>query len=154
MAQTLAKADVERLLADPSAESRAAMAAKLAAAFGSGSLTEAERRLAEEIFRVLTRDAAERVRRALAEHIKEATDLPHDVALALARDVDAVALPILEHSAVLTDADLVDIIRHGNAGKQVAIAGRRVVTPAVADALVATDNATVVARLVGNAGAQ
>jgi uncharacterized protein (DUF2336 family) len=154
MAQTLAKADVERLLADPSAESRAAMTAKLAAAFGTGSLTETERRLAEDIFRVLTRDAAERVRRALAEHVKEATDLPHDVALALARDVDAVALPILEHSAVLTDNDLLEIIRHGNPGKQVAIAGRRNVATAVADALVETENPNVVARLVGNPGAQ
>lgn len=154
MAETLAKADVERLLTDPSAQSRAAMAAKVAGAFESGALTPAERRLAEEIFRTLTRDAAERVRRALAEHIAEASDLPHDVALALARDVNAVALPILENSAVLTDEDLVEIIRLGNPRKQIAIAGRQVVRAKVADALVASDNAAAVARLVGNAGAE
>ncbi len=154
MAETLAKADVERLLTDPSEETRAKMAAKLVGAFESGGLTPTERGLAEDIFRALTRDAAERVRRALAEHIAESHDLPHDVALALARDVDAVALPILEHSAVLTDEDLVEIIRMGNPGKQLAIAGRQVVHAVVADALVDSDNAAAVARLVGNAGAE
>jgi uncharacterized protein (DUF2336 family) len=154
MAGTLAKADVERLLKDPSAESRAELATKLAGAFQSGSLTAAERQIAEEIFRALTRDAAERVRRALAEHIAECQDLPHDVALALARDVDAVALPVLQHSAVLTDDDLVEIIRLGQPGKQVAIAGRKTVTAAVADALVEADNPLALGRLVGNEGAE
>lgn len=154
MAETLAKADVERLLRNPSADQRAAVAVKLADAFQEGALTNAERQIANEIFRVLTRDAAERVRRALAEHLAESRDLPHDVAFALARDVDAVALPILEHSAVLSDEDLIEIIGLGNPGKQIAIAGRKVVTATVADALVATDNAAAVARLVGNAGAE
>jgi uncharacterized protein (DUF2336 family) len=154
MAETLAKADVERLLNNPSAASRADMAAKVADAFGSGALTTTERQLAGEIFRVLMQDAAERVRLALAEHLADCNDLPHDVALALARDVEAVALPILEHSLVLTDDDLIEIIRRGNSNKQIAIAGRKVVPMLVADALVESQNAAAVARLVGNAGAE
>jgi uncharacterized protein (DUF2336 family) len=153
MAGILAKADVERLLNNPSASSRADTVAKVATAYGSSALTTAEREIAADIFRVLTRDAAERVRLALAEHLAECQDLPHDVALALARDVEAVALPVLERSVVLTDDDLIEIIRTGSAGKQIAIAGRKVVREAVADALVETRNAAAVARLVGNPGA-
>lgn len=154
MANTLAQADVERLLANPSERMRAEMAAKVGTAFESGTLTPTERRLAEEIFRVLMRDAAERVRRALADHVKDASDLPHDVAVALARDVDVVALPILEHSAMLTDEDLVEIIRLGSSDKQVAIAGRKIVSTTLAAALVDSANPAAVARLVGNEGAE
>ncbi len=153
MAETLAQADVERLLANPSEETRAELAAKVGTAF-VGELTAGERRLAEEIFRVLVRDAAERVRRALAHHVKEAADLPHDVALSLARDVETVALPMLENSAVLTDEDLIAIVQSGNSAKQVAIAGRKTVSATVADALVDTANSAAVARLVGNDGAE
>ncbi len=154
MAGFLAKSDVERLLADPSAQSRADLATTLAKEFEAGGLTPAERRLAEEIFRALTRDAAERVRQALGEQLKESRDLPHDVALALAQDIDAVALPMLQHSVVLTDADLIEIIGRNEPGKQVAIAGRKAVTASVADALIDTSNPVAVARLVGNEGAE
>jgi len=102
----------------PSAATRAEMAVKLAGQFEAGALSQSERQIAEEIFRTLTRDAATRVRRALADHLKESRELPHDVALALARDIEDVAVPMLEHSAVLTEADLVEIARSGGPGKQ------------------------------------
>src|SRR5437763_8135081 len=153
MAGFLAKSDVERLLADPSASTRADMVAALAKEFETGTLTTAERRLAEDIFRALTRDAAERVRQALSEHLKDSRDLPHDVALALARDIDAVALPMLQHSLVLTDADLIEIIREGGPGKQAAIAGRATLPAPVAEAIVDASEPAAVARLVGNDGA-
>jgi uncharacterized protein (DUF2336 family) len=154
MAGFLAKSDVERLLADPSASTRADMVVALAREFETGALTAAERQMAEEIFRALTHDAAERVRCALAEHLKDSRDLPHDVALALARDIDAVALPMLQHSTVLTDADLIEIIRQDRPSKQVAIAGRAAVPAAVADALIDASHPAAVARLVGNEGAE
>src|SRR5258707_110832 len=149
MAGFLAKSDVERLLADPSASTRADMAAALAKEFETGSLTTAERRLAEDIFRALARDAADRVRQALSEHLKDSRDLPHDVALALARDIDAVALPVLQHSLVLSDADLIEIVRRGGAGKQVAIAGRASDAAPVREANVSAQKHALVAQLDG-----
>src|SRR5713226_6357128 len=53
MAGFLARSDIERLLADPSANARADMATALAKEFEAGKLTPAERRLAEDIFRAL-----------------------------------------------------------------------------------------------------
>ena len=66
-----------------------------------------------------------------------------------------VSLPVLKYSEVLTDDDLIEIVRGENAAaKQVAIAQRVTVSTAVADALIDTGNETAVARLVANEGAE
>lgn len=157
MVQSLSKADVERLLTDPSSESRIEMIGKLSADFNSATLNETERNLAEDIFRVLAQDATIRVRQALSDHLKESGDIPRDLALKLARDVDVVALPILAHSEVLTDGDLVQIISDTDAttgaAKHEAIARRETVSAAVADALIDKAAAPAIAALVGNEGA-
>jgi uncharacterized protein (DUF2336 family) len=149
----LTQADVTRLLNDSSPRVRAQTTAKIAAEFDAAALSEAERRIAEDIFRALVRDTEVLVREALAAHLKSTPELPHDVALALARDVDSVALPVLKFSEVLTDDDLIDIVRGQEPAKQVAIAQRSGVSEAVSDALVETGNEAAVAHLVGNEGA-
>ncbi len=61
---SLTSADVAKLLQDPSGESRAVAASKVAATFGDHSLTDKERELAEGIFRHMVNDAEVRVRQA------------------------------------------------------------------------------------------
>jgi len=150
----LSKEDVAKLMADPSVENRAETSGKLAAQFGSDELGPAEREIAEDIFRALVKDVEVRVRESLSAHLKSSPDVPHDIALALARDVDSVALPMLKFSEVLTDGDLVEIVKHQGATKQVAIAQRQRVSSTVSDALIDTGNETAVARLVSNEGAE
>ncbi len=150
----LTQADVKRLLTDRSPESRTRTAEKVAIQFGSSGLSEKERRIAEDIFRIMVRDAEVRVREALSSHLKDSPLVPRDVAVSLAKDVDSVALPILESSEVLSDEDLLEIIRSHQPTKQVAIARRRSVSAPVADALVDTDNREAVAELVSNEGAE
>ncbi len=150
----LTKDDVAKLMADPSAEVRAETTAKIAKQFEAEALSPAERQIAEEIFRKLVKDVEVRVREALAAHLKNSPDLPHDVAVALARDVDSVSLPMLKFSEVLTDEDLIEIVREQGASKQVAIAQRTRVSSRVADALIDTGNERAVARLVANEGAK
>lgn len=150
---TLSKADVERLINDPTAEARVDTAAKVAQEFGEKNLTDKEREHAEEIFRVLVKDAEVRVREALSVGLKNSADLPHDVAMTLAKDVDSVALPILRFSEVLNDSDLIEIIRDCAPTKQETIAQRDSVTASVADALIDSENPQAVARLVANQGA-
>jgi len=145
--------DVKRLLEEPSGETRAATAQKLADQFGAEDLSPAERKLAEEIFRLMVRDVEVRVREALSTNLKENPLVPHDVAVALARDVDAVALPMLEFSTVLGTADLVQIVRSQNQAKLKAIARRPSVEAEVADALVEEGDAEVAATLAANTGA-
>ncbi|MEX2628427.1 MAG: DUF2336 domain-containing protein [Tistlia sp.] len=153
MAGTLSHDDVDRLLANPSAKSRAATAAKVAAGFDRGELSASERRLAEDILRSLARDAEVSVREALAAHLKGNPDLPRDVAQRLAADVDSVALPLLQFSDVLAEQDLVAIVLEGRRNRQLAIAGRAHVPESVSDALIDNGDETVVARLIDNEGA-
>ncbi|BAI76544.1 hypothetical protein AZL_e01990 (plasmid) [Azospirillum sp. B510] len=150
----LTQGDVARLLADPSPDSRTDLAVKLAQQFDSPELSQSERRLAEDIIRVMVKDTVLRVRQTLAENLKSSHALPRDVALALARDVEAVAIPVLSVSTVLTPADLVEILRSGGEGKSTAIAQRPTVPAAVADALIESGSERAVAALVANEGAE
>ncbi|WP_374764561.1 DUF2336 domain-containing protein [Yunchengibacter salinarum] len=146
----LTSSDVTRLLQDPSDENRASAAERVASTFGLDDLSEQERALAEDIFRVMLKDAAVRVRQALSESLKDNPDVPHDVALSLAKDVDAVALPVVESSSVLSEADLVSLVKTRSSGVRKAVAGREDVTESVADALVDSRDEAAVATLVGN----
>jgi uncharacterized protein (DUF2336 family) len=149
----LSQEDVQLLLTDPSGQVRVETATKIATSYGEGKLTEAERKLAEEIFAVMVQDAEVRVRETLASHLKESLTVPHDVALSLAKDVESVSLPVLRSSEVLTDADLVTIIGNAGSAKQVAVAGRSVVSDQVSSALVESGSEEAVTTLVSNEGA-
>ena len=150
--QKLNEEDVARLLANPSADTRAEIAGKIAGQHPA--LSTAQRKLAEDIFRLMVKDAEVRVREALSRQLKENPLVPNDVAVALARDVDSVALPMLQFSEVLTDEDLIEIVRAQSPEKQVAVARRAHVSANLADALVDSHNEAAVASLVANEGAE
>jgi len=149
----LSHADVMALLDDPSGGKRAETARKIAIEFNQADLTETQRRMAEDIFRLMVKDAEIRVREALADNLKSNPLLPRDVAVTMAHDVGSVALPILRYSEVLTDHDLIEIIRSQDTDKQVAIASRDRVSETVSEAIVETSKEEVVSRLVANPGA-
>ena len=150
---TLTENDVAKLLASDSGEARVTAAEKIAKDYDEGLLTDNERQLAEEIFRLMIHDAELRVRESLSHNLKENPAIPHEVALTLAQDVGSVALPVLAYSEVLTDADLIEIVRSQGPEKQVAIAGRKTVSADLSQALVDSDNEEAVITLVSNEGA-
>ena len=144
---------VERLLRDRSPVARAEAAAGVASAFADGDLAPRERRMAEGIIEILAVDVANEVREALVEHLKHSPLLPRRLAVSLAHDIEAVALPILRVSEVFTDEDLIALVRAGNEAKQVAIAERRTVSEAVSHTLVETGRRGVICVLLANDGA-
>ncbi len=146
--------DVRRLKDDRTAHTRETTAAKVADQFCHGELSNSEREIAEEIFRFLVRDVAVRVRQALCQHLKESRDVPHDVALSLARDVESVALPMLQSSEVLSDEDLIEIVRSQGPAKQRAVARRARVSEQVSEALIETEDEEVVTTLIKNPAAE
>jgi uncharacterized protein (DUF2336 family) len=150
MTSYLSKDDVARLLKEPSPHVRAEVASKLAQEIDSPRLTESEFSLAQEIVRLMAKDVEVSVRQSLAQSLRHAAKLPHDVAVQLARDVETVALPILEHSGVLTDADLVEIINTGPSSKHEAIASRASVSAEVSDALITRGSEKAVTVLMNN----
>jgi uncharacterized protein (DUF2336 family) len=131
----LTDADIPTLVRGATEDERAAAAHKLCRRIDT-RLTDEEREAAHEVLRLIGADVAEQVRRALAVTLKGSPNLPRDVALKLARDVDAVALPILENSPVFTDEDLAEIVRVATAAKQLAVARRAVLGELVTEAVV------------------
>ncbi|MEM7569474.1 MAG: DUF2336 domain-containing protein [Pseudomonadota bacterium] len=155
MAADLSAADVAQLAnAKTDPRVRAEMIGKVSASFAGGSLSPSERALAEDIFRAMARDVEVRVRHAMMDALKDSPDVPRDVAMKMATDVAEVAVPFLEMTTVLTDEDLIEIIRSQGQDHQIAVARRSSVSEAVSDALVETNNEAVVATLVSNSGAQ
>ena len=150
MPASLSSHDVARLLAEPSPDLRADLARKIAADLSGHALTPAEVALAQDIVRTLARDVEETVRAALSRGLRHSPNLPRDVARKLAEDVEYVALPMLADSLVLTDEDLVEIVRYGSGRKQEAIASRPNLTEPVTGALIEHADEPAVVVLMGN----
>lgn len=146
-------ADVDRLMSNRSAVTRSHIAVRIASLFRQDTLSRNERRIAEDIVRAFAGDAAVRVRKAVSYNLKRCPFLPRDIAMRIAEDVESVAIPFLEVSEALTDADLMRIVRGHGTAKQVAIARRPAVSADVAEVLVGTQNEHVILSLVSNRGA-
>jgi uncharacterized protein (DUF2336 family) len=146
----LSSADVARLLSDPSADARADLAERLGEQVTAEALSAGELAIAQDIVRLLARDVEATVRATLSNNLRHARDLPRDVALRMADDIDSVALPILGESLVLTDEDLTDLVRRGSPEKQTSIAGRPHLSEVVSDVLVDHAHEVAVATLMAN----
>jgi uncharacterized protein (DUF2336 family) len=150
MAASLSSYDVARLMAEPSADVRADLAGKVASDLSGHPLTPAEVKLGQEVVRILARDVEESVRASLSRGLRHSPNLPRDVARKLAEDVEFVALPMLADSLVLTDEDLVEIVRNGSPLKQEAIASRPNLTETVTAELTDHAEEPAVTVLMGN----
>jgi uncharacterized protein (DUF2336 family) len=144
------------LARDKTVEGRKALTATVTDLFFAqgGTLTDRERALMTEILRQLINDVEASVRRALAERLAGQPAAPRDLVLALATDEIAIAEPILLHSEVLRDDELIEIIHHRTLEHQLAIAMRKSVSEEVSDALVETGRVDVIRRLLENADAR
>jgi uncharacterized protein (DUF2336 family) len=108
---------------------RAEATRALARAWLISDLSEDDRAAAEGALLMLLDDASPLVRQAMAEVFARSAEAPAAIVQALSLDQPSIALPVLEHSPLLIDADLVDIIATGNCEMQCAVA-RRVNLPA------------------------
>lgn len=154
-----APAVTNRLLADDDDEDvRVELAVKIARLMPGLSERESSHifALTIETLECLARDTAVRVRAILAEEVKALDCIPRDIALTLAHDLNAtVAVPILQYSPLLSDADLIEIIATGQVQEALtAIAERRPVSEAVGDRLVQSLDVPAVAALLVNPDAR
>ena len=113
-------------------------------------------KLTVQALEVLARDQVVRVRQLVAEALQDQANAPAGVISILARDDElAVCGPVLRYSPVLTDADLLAIIRSTTVqGALRAISHRDAVSGDVADAIAAAGDVAAVADLLGNDSAQ
>jgi uncharacterized protein (DUF2336 family) len=129
---------------------RAEATRSLARAWLISSLSEDDRAAAEGALLMLLDDASPLVRRAMAEVFAGSAKAPATIVQALSLDQPSVALPILEYSPLLIDADLVDLVATGNSETQCAIA-RRINLPApVCAAIAEVGSAAAALELIEN----
>ena len=115
---------------------RAEATRSLARAWLISDLSADDRAAAEGALLMLLDDASPLVRQAMAEVFARSSEAPAAIVQALSLDQASVALAVLEHSPLLIDADLVDIVATGNGETQCAIA-RRIHLPASVSAAIA-----------------
>ncbi len=143
------------LLVDDSAGSvRAELSGKLARLLPDLRAGEAAR-LREDVIatlEALARDREARVRAMLAQELARLPEAPTALVRTLALDPDCtVAGPILEHSRLLRDEDLLEIIAASRAkGALSAIARRTSVSEAVSDDIAASLEIPAIATLLAN----
>jgi uncharacterized protein (DUF2336 family) len=132
---------------------RAEATRALARAWLISDLSEDDRAAAEGALLMLLDDASPLVRQAMAEVFAGEIDAPPSIVAALSVDQPAIAVLVLEHSPLLIDADLVDIVATGNPETQCAIARRTDLPPSVSAAIAEVGSASAALELIENPAA-
>src|ERR1700726_3925441 len=133
---------------------RAGATRSLARAWLISVLPEDARAAAEGALLMLLDDASPLVRQAMAEVFARSAQSPAAIVQALSLDQASVAIPILEHSPLLIDADLVDIVATGDCAMQCAIARRIHLPASVCAAIAEVGPAAAALELIENAYAE
>jgi uncharacterized protein (DUF2336 family) len=133
---------------------RAEATRSLARAWLISDLSQEDRAGAEGALLMMLDDASPLVRQAMAEVFARSADAPAAIVQALSLDQPSVALPVLEHSPLLIDADLVDIIATGDCEMQCAIARRINLPASVCAAIAEVGTPSAALELIENAYAE
>ncbi len=117
-------------------------------------LTDRERALMASILQKLVKDIEMEVRRALAKSLASNQEAPSELIGVLVNDEIEIAQPILLRSSVLTDPDLIRIIRFRGREHWLAISMRSPLSEFVSEAIVATGDEDAIERLLKNQDAE
>lgn len=93
-------------------------------------------------------DASVKVRAALAYGLLHSAEAPRPIILALLQDSPVISRAVLQYSPLLVDADLMPIVRSGDASALLAIAQRSSISPRIAANLVAREDSALTLRLL------
>jgi uncharacterized protein (DUF2336 family) len=133
---------------------RAEATRSLARAWLISDLSEEDRAAAEGALLMMLDDASPLVRQAMAEVFARSPEAPAAIVQALSLDQASVALPVLEYSPLLIDADLVDIVATGDCAMQCAIARRVNLPISVGAAIAEVGTPSAALELIENAYAE
>ena len=153
-AMNITREDIELLVREPSAGMRHRICEKISGGYNSGLYSEAETRLANEIFRLLLKDTEIKIRLLMADTLKSNMQVPHDIIWALANDRHEVAVPVLQHSPVLSEDDLITIVRATREHPKLkAIARRESISKQLSHELIEKRDHEISRELLSNKGA-
>ncbi len=152
--KNLTAMDVKKLTQEPSAQIRGMLAGKIAMDYRQNEFTAAEATIAADIFRILIKDVEIKIRKSLAEQLAHCPNTPRDIIMKLAADESDVAIPVLEHSSVLNEDDLIMLVQSTyEVVKLCAIARRDSISEDLSGSLLETSNTLVLQNLLHNKGA-
>lgn len=125
----------------------------LARAWLVSDLSADDRAAAEGALLMLLDDPSPLVREAMAEVFAASPDAPPAIVRALVADKPSIAIPVLEYSPLLIDADLIDLVAVSPSAVQCAIARRCHLPVAVAAAIAEVAAPEACLELLENPGA-
>lgn len=139
----------------PKFRARAALLKRLAdvVCLPSSRVNAFERSMTADVLVDMLREADPPERLKVARRLANLTEAPATLVRLLLRDQIDIAGALLEHSATLNDADLIDCIYSTTLEHRRLIAARRSVSDVVADALIASGEPPVNETLLRNEGA-
>jgi len=146
--------DLIALAQEPSSEKRRALLRELTDHFFCGAVrTAAEDALYDSVLTDLTAEMETAVRAELSARFAKAADAPRSLIRRLAHDEVAVADAVLRGSSVLTDDDLLGVVRSKGQGHLRAVSERATVSEAVSDVIVQRGDDETLGSLLRNDGA-
>ena len=147
--------DLIALAEEGSSEKRRALLRELTEHFfGAPTRTSTEDDLYGAVLAKLADDMEIAVRTELSARFANAPDAPHALIRRLANDEAAVAGAVLAHSPVLTDEDLLGVVRHHGQDHLRAVSARPSVSEAVSDVIVERGDDETLGTLLRNDGAR
>ncbi|MEH6526332.1 MAG: DUF2336 domain-containing protein [Sneathiella sp.] len=118
------------------------------------SFSMSEKKLMAEIICQITGDVEKSIRSHFAKQLSLKEDVPVELMFFLANDDIEVAIPILRDSGLLSEPDLLKIIKHRSTQHQLAVAARDSITPNVCQAIYDIGKNDVTVKLLENPTAQ
>lgn len=157
-AAVIAKSRLPQLIAlagEDSSEKRRLLLRELTEHFfGAPEHSPSESALYGTVMAKLSAEMEVAVRAELAARFARAPNAPHSLIRRLADDEIEVAEQVLRASTVLTDEDLIQVVRRRNQGHLRAVSGRVTVSEAVSDVIVEHGDDDTLHTLLRNDGAQ
>lgn len=139
---------------NPTVEEKNKTVKKISEHYRCGKLTEKGKKIAEDIFLLMVEDSELKVRKILAESLKDFQNIPHKVVRRIINDQDCVAIPFIKFSPSLTRDDMIKIIDSKNPEKQKAVAERENLHEEVSHHIADKCTTEIVGILISNSSAK
>jgi len=120
----------------------------------NAALTSHETKLVDELIKELLKNGGQATRQALIQQFARAVEAPRELAMRVSVAPIELARPVLAANENLTDNDLIEIVEKQSTDHAAAIATRKQINEAVADALVTTGDVRIMHIVAENLGAK
>ncbi len=139
-----------KLAKDKTEESYKQLANEVADIYNNETLTEDEYKIANDILFVLLQQAEIDLREALAERLSVQDNIPQELVLRLAYDDISVASHVILNSRVLSDLDLMGLIKKQGEDYWQVIAQRKDLSTPISSSLAEVDDVDTLLHLIKN----